>query len=146
MPISKQNRARYPRDWSEISARVREEAGQKCEWCSVPNGVLVRRGTTADYREVWRYGSAYAYENGRYYDGSEAPDSSEDTCDYGPAVRVVLTVAHLDHQPENCERGNLKALCQRCHLRYDAAHHALNAARTRRARKAAGDLFDGGEE
>jgi 5-methylcytosine-specific restriction endonuclease McrA len=35
--------------------------------------------------------------------------------------RVVLTVAHLDHQPENCaDPENMKALCQRCHNRYDA--------------------------
>jgi 5-methylcytosine-specific restriction endonuclease McrA len=34
---------------------------------------------------------------------------------------VVLTVAHLDHQPENCaDPENMKALCQRCHNRYDA--------------------------
>jgi hypothetical protein len=37
--------------------------------------------------------------------------------------RVVLTVAHMDHTPENCTPGNLAALCQRCHLRYDAQHH-----------------------
>jgi 5-methylcytosine-specific restriction endonuclease McrA len=34
--------------------------------------------------------------------------------------KVVLTVAHLDHQPENCEPANLRALCQRCHNAYDA--------------------------
>ena len=33
---------------------------------------------------------------------------------------VVLTVAHLDHTPENCADDNLAALCQRCHNRYDA--------------------------
>jgi hypothetical protein len=33
--------------------------------------------------------------------------------------KVVLTVAHLDHQPENCAPDNLRALCQRCHNRYD---------------------------
>jgi 5-methylcytosine-specific restriction endonuclease McrA len=33
---------------------------------------------------------------------------------------VVLTVAHLDHQPEHCGDENLAALCQRCHNRYDA--------------------------
>lgn len=47
---------------------------------------------------------------------------------------VVLTVAHLDHQPMNCDDGNLKALCQRCHLRYDAKHHSRSAALTRRLR------------
>ncbi len=56
--------------------------------------------------------------------------------------RVVLTVAHLDHQPENCDPANLLAGCQRCHLRYDAEHHRLNAAVTARARKATGDLFE----
>jgi hypothetical protein len=38
--------------------------------------------------------------------------------------RVVLTVAHLDHTPEHCDPANLRALCQRCHLTYDVAHHA----------------------
>ena len=55
--------------------------------------------------------------------------------------RVVLTVAHLDHAPENVDRGNLKAMCQRCHLTYDAAHHARNAASTRRARLGNLELF-----
>lgn len=54
---------------------------------------------------------------------------------------VVLTVAHLDHAPENVARSNLKAWCQRCHLTYDAQHHAANAAATRAARRATGDLF-----
>lgn len=39
-------------------------------------------------------------------------------------VKVVLTIAHLDHTPENCDPSNLRALCQKCHNRYDAAHRA----------------------
>jgi len=47
--------------------------------------------------------------------------------------RVVLTVAHVhDHAPENVAPGNLAALCQRCHLRHDAAHHKATRARTMR--------------
>ena len=38
--------------------------------------------------------------------------------------KVVLTIAHLDHTPENCDYGNLRALCQKCHNRYDAKHRA----------------------
>lgn len=54
---------------------------------------------------------------------------------------VILTVAHLDHNPSNCAPDNLRALCQRCHLRYDARHHARNAAKTRRLKAArAGQL------
>lgn len=44
---------------------------------------------------------------------------------------VTLTVAHLDHNPANCDEGNLRALCNACHLRYDAQHHAKNARQTR---------------
>ena len=33
--------------------------------------------------------------------------------------RVVLTVAHLNHTPEDCREENLRAMCQRCHLTYD---------------------------
>lgn len=39
-------------------------------------------------------------------------------------VRVVLTIAHLDHVPEHCDPSNLRALCQRCHNQYDAKHRA----------------------
>jgi len=42
----------------------------------------------------------------------------------GKMVQVVLTIAHLDHQPENCDPSNLRALCQACHNRYDAKHRA----------------------
>ena len=46
--------------------------------------------------------------------------------------RVVLTVAHLDHTPEHCELENLRHMCQRCHLSYDAEHHAETAYMARR--------------
>jgi hypothetical protein len=35
---------------------------------------------------------------------------------------VVLTIAHLDHDPENNDFGNLRAWCQRCHNTYDIEH------------------------
>jgi len=37
-------------------------------------------------------------------------------------VKVVLTVAHLDHDETNHQvtDDRLKAMCQLCHLRYDA--------------------------
>jgi len=44
---------------------------------------------------------------------------------------VVLTVAHLDHNPANCRRENLVAMCQRCHLAYDRQEHLVNAKITR---------------
>lgn len=40
--------------------------------------------------------------------------------------RVVLTVAHIDHDKTNNRFGNLAALCQRCHLWHDRHQHADN--------------------
>jgi hypothetical protein len=43
-------------------------------------------------------------------------------------VNVCLTIAHLDHNPENNSDENLRALCQWCHLDYDREHHAETRA------------------
>ena len=40
--------------------------------------------------------------------------------------KVVLTIAHLDHNPQNNHFSNLRAMCQRCHNRYDAKHRLEN--------------------
>lgn len=45
-------------------------------------------------------------------------------------VKVVLTIAHLDHDPTHNDPENLRALCQRCHNRYDARHRAANRSHT----------------
>ena len=39
---------------------------------------------------------------------------------------VVLTVAHLDHDPGNNDEDNLAALCQKCHNTYDAPKRHIN--------------------
>ena len=54
---------------------------------------------------------------------------------------VVLAACHVDHVRANVDRANLRAWCQRCHLRHDGRVHALGAARTMRARRAIADLF-----
>lgn len=136
MPIRPEQRALYPPDWKDISLRIRtERAGNKCEQCSAPNGETVMRH---------KDGSAYTLGDGKtfnastgeflgYIRGSELPA--------GRFVKIVLTVAHLDHDPTNCADENLKAWCQKCHLTYDAELHARNSAETRRGKKAVADLF-----
>jgi 5-methylcytosine-specific restriction endonuclease McrA len=54
---------------------------------------------------------------------------------------VVLTVAHLDHDPRNCDPSNLKAWCQRCHNRYDAPMRAAGIKSRLRASLAVGDML-----
>lgn len=83
MPIKEENKKRYPKNWKQISERIRfERANNKCEECGCEN-----------YQPHPITGS-----------------------------KVILTVAHLDHQPENCEDDNLKAMCQKCHNNYDRQH------------------------
>jgi hypothetical protein len=48
--------------------------------------------------------------------------------------RVILTIAHLDHTPENCADENLRAWCQRCRHAYDRPMHIANRKATRQAR------------
>ena len=60
--------------------------------------------------------------------------------------KVVLTTAHLDHVPENCDLSNLRHWCQRCHLNYDAEHHAHTAYASRKASANTHDMFQQEEE
>ena len=111
MPISRDKQALYPKDWKAISLRIRARAENRCECageCGLHRG---RRCVERDRKSAkWARGT------------------------------VVLTVAHLWQGPcaECHERGekcgidsHLKAMCNRCHLRYDIKHHMANAARTR---------------
>lgn len=61
---------------------------------------------------------------------------------------VVLTVAHLDHRPENVARSNLRAWCQRCHNTYDLPmRRAGIAARAKGATPhPCSDVFDTGPD
>lgn len=106
----------------------------------------IRESERTRYPDNWRQISTVVrHEAGQRCEGSPAfPDCRAENGKPHPVTgsKVVLTVAHLDHTPENCDRDNLRAWCQRCHLTYDAAHHAKNAAETRRKRKASADLFD----
>lgn len=78
------------------------------------------------------------------------PDCRAANGDPHPVTRskVVLTVAHLDHMPENCgaagARPNLKAWCQRCHNTYDLAHRRRGIADRRRSAVMTGELFEVG--
>lgn len=131
MPIRAEEKDRYPKDWKIISLQIRERDGNCCKWCKAPNGQAIVRAEDGSFY-MQGDGTVRSADTGEYLGmarGSEYPGYR--------MVRIVLTVAHLDHQPENVADDNLAALCQRCHLRYDARHHAS----TRRGRRALADLF-----
>lgn len=105
----------------------------------------IRPENKARYPKDWKAIAAAIRERGadRCEGSPYYPDCRAVNGGYHPVTgsRVVLTVAHLDHTPENCEPTNLRAMCQRCHLTYDAKHHAQSAYATRRSRTPTENLF-----
>lgn len=149
MPIRPSQRARYPKDWKAIAAGIRKRASDRCE-CNGECGdahpqafgtARARGGRWCCYAKNGETIARYRDEPVRFLTSSQFEGGEYDLDGLLDPVRVVLTVAHLDHDPSNCDPANLLACCQRCHLRIDRHEHAKNARETRRARKAIGDLF-----
>ena len=105
----------------------------------------IRPENKSRYPKNWKAISLSARPaGGNRCEGSPAyPDCRAENGEPHPETgsRVVLTVAHLDHQPENCERENLKAWCQRCHNTYDLANRRAGIKSRSHAERAIGDLF-----
>lgn len=84
------NRDLYPQNWDEIALKIKTECN--CESCDRP----CRRPGESIKQLLQRLGKAIAHPQ-----------------------QYTLTVAHLDHHPENCDRSNLRTWCAPCHCRYD---------------------------
>jgi hypothetical protein len=97
---------KYPSNWlSEIRPRILKRAKNKCECCKKPNGSFPHSYKNSDGKTVWEFLSL-----GQWY-----------FADCPKTVKVVLTIAHLDHDEHNhnVTDDRLKAMCQLCHLNYD---------------------------
>ena len=137
MPIKPENKARYPKEWKQIRLTILERAGHKCEKCQAPNRTRIARGTGKD-------ANTYMLDNAEVYCADTGTYLGQCHMSEYEVLRmtdVVLTIAHLDHIPEHCGQENLRAWCQRCHLRYDQSHHMANAQITRKSKKATIDMF-----
>lgn len=153
MPIRADKKPLYPPPaaWKKLRASVLMRARNECECrgecgarhararardsvgaCGVPNAILAAR-YVVDGEEAWHEHEHTGACCGERCDGSEPIGAK--------VVRIVLTIAHLDHDPQNNDLGNLRAFCQRCHLRYDAREHAKNARATREKKAGQGGLF-----
>ena len=128
------DRLRYPDDWEEISARIRERDGNRCKWCGVFNGAIGYRLAKGEFVQIAQSAAEVGWEaDALVLDGVKV-------------IRIILTVAHLGaphadgtpgdkHDKLDVRDENLAALCQRCHLRYDLKDHLRNAAETRRRKR-----------
>lgn len=107
---------KYPSNWkTEIVPEVIKRAGNRCEDCGLENhsnvyGIKLWIRVDGKYklRSIW-------FRN-------EQDAVREKMIGVVRKIKVVLTIAHLDHDETNHDvmLERLKALCQCCHLRYDA--------------------------
>lgn len=141
MPIRPERKGLYPPEWPAISLRERNRAGWRCEECGVPNGELGGRLPDGQWLKALPTGTnglSLAWPKPREWgwcsDGSRR--------EWLKIVRIVLTVAHLDHDPRHCEPSNLRVWCQYHHLRYDAKSKAERRKERDRLASADRDLFD----
>jgi rRNA pseudouridine-1189 N-methylase Emg1 (Nep1/Mra1 family) len=120
MPI---DYSKYPPNWkTEIVPRIRKRSGGVCEKCgNMKNGDIVY--SISLYVKTIENGYP-RYKKKRFWfkehgDALRANNYFESNI---KKVRVVLTVAHLNHDEENhdVKDEDLMDMCQWCHLNYDA--------------------------
>lgn len=107
---------KYPPNWkTEIVPAIIERSNNQCEKCGLDNS-----------SSVWGI-KLWIKDKGRYklrsiWFSSERDAIREATHGSVRKIRVVLTIAHLDHDELNhdVKLERLQALCQCCHLRMDA--------------------------
>ncbi len=110
---------KYPPNWrSEIVPRILYRAGNCCEKCRTPNGAKMYSVTLKIQDEDGRY-KPKAYWSSVMGDALRAARFNRELIS---EVKVVLTVAHLDHDEENWNvtDDRLMAMCQHCHINNDA--------------------------
>ena len=101
--------SKYHPDWKDIiRPDILKRDGYKCKVCKVSNRKLF----------VWENKVRVIIEDSlqhNYYLQLKYKIS-----------KIVLTVAHLDHNVDNNQYSNLASLCQLHHLRHDVQQHVLN--------------------
>ncbi len=127
---------KYPTNWkTEIVPKVKARDNNSCAFCGVKNYSV---GYRQNSKFVPTAGNEWHDKAGNgelsYKEARELVKHSNEFADDNLIV-IVLTVAHLNHDINNNDLSNLKALCQKCHLDYDKDHHKKNSRETLKKKK-----------
>jgi len=120
--------SKYPKNWKEIRARILQRDNYCCKVCGVYNYSIGWR----DKNEKWHPVEC------SFQGDEEAADAVRSGY---KVIKIVLTIAHLNHDITDNRDENLAALCQLHHLRHDIQHHKSNQRETIRKRKGLQNLF-----
>lgn len=119
MPI---NYKEYHPKWKLISRLIRyRRANNRCERCDIPNGEIIKRLKDGTHRQP----NSVEWDMINSRIRNKQSNLAESLKHHG-FTRIVLTVAHLDHDKTNNRFHNLAALCQKCHLTQDIKQHTDN--------------------
>lgn len=115
MPIKPENKKLYPKNWKQIREAILRRANNKCEFCGVENHTIGVRDSDGIFHKI-------------------NPETSDEyyyvEIENLKKIKIILTIAHLDHNPQNCNPNNLRALCQKCHNNYDKEHRKQTRLKT----------------
>jgi hypothetical protein len=142
MPIRPELRHFYRGpDYEATRARIQQRAKNRCEQCGKPNHRRVWVMRFLDYFRLFpSIRLPHTRQKGDQFWSSVKGDGQKwRSCTHrgcrlalflhggewaiARRIRVVCTLAHLNHTPGDDRDENLKFLCQWCHLHYDQLHH-----------------------
>ena len=115
---------KYPDNWkTEIRPRILKRDENKCKFCGIRNYTIGWRDDTGKFEEC----------NPLYISEFLPSDRKE--------IKIILTVAHLDHKLDDHSDENLAALCQKCHLDYDIEQNNINRIKNKDDRTGQVNMF-----
>lgn len=123
---------KYPKNWANIRAVVMARAGEQ----RAADGTILKEACCEECG-LMNHTRYHRMPNDEVHRCCDWPGETS-LCAYcgdlnHKPVGIVLTVAHLDHDPENDDVcvTRLRALCQKCHLAYDGPVRFMHRDRKR---------------
>lgn len=133
---------KYHPDWhTKIRPAVLERANNCCEECRVKNKTYVFRGIWEGQKVFQTNNGDLFKESGELIMHNSEYEEIQGKTPNSQAIKIILTIAHLNHDITDNRLENLKALCQLHHLLLDKEHHMKNSRTTRDNKKKLQSLF-----
>lgn len=133
MPIARHLRKFYTTpSYRAARKSARARAGNKCQWCEKPNGVMVYTRSGKEVcvvkgqirerpRMFWRTSALHPWRNQDGWIVSEKFPEELELLESFPKrrIRSKCGAAHLNHTAGDDRAENIVFICDWCHLNYD---------------------------
>lgn len=133
--MNKEQRRKYNADWQATSCNIRiHRAGNKCEVCKIDNEIIIKRFSNNTWRlaDIGELGLVEHFK-------TQFKMKMHQAIKAAGLKKVILSVAHLNHNEKDDRPENLLCGCQWCHLKHDRAD---NWMRRKRHKATQMTLFD----